>query len=128
MGVVTGKSGNFKVSTNVVANLEEWKLDIECDMEDTTNFGSNGWEESVPTIKKWSGSVKGKWNMADTSGQKALQDALLGGTSINAVFNVDGTNDYSGTGYVKKVNVGQPVKGVVEFSADIQGTAALTYG
>jgi len=82
----------------------------------------------VPTIKKWSGSVKGKWNMADTNGQKALQDALLGGTSINAVFNVDGTNDYSGTGYVKKVNIGQPVKGVVEFSADIQGTAALTYG
>jgi predicted secreted protein len=127
MPAVTGKSGNFKIGANIVANLDEFKLDVEVAMEDATNFSSNGWEESVPTIKKWSGNVKGKWDMADTTGQKALQDAILGGTSVAGVFNINGTNNYSGTGYVKKMSIGQPVKGVVDFSADIQGTAALTY-
>lgn len=127
MAVAVGKSGSFKVGAAVVANIDEFKLDIQMDMEDITNFGSAGWKEQVATIKSWSGSAKGKWNMGDTAGQKALQDALLGGTTVAGVFNINGTNNYAGSCFVKKISIGQPVKGVVDFSADLEGTAALSY-
>lgn len=122
-----GKSGNFKVAANTVANLKSWKLDINSDLKDTTNFGSAGWKEQMPTIKSWGGSVEGKWDVSeDTNGQKALQDAQLGGTSVNAVFDIDGTHNYSGTAFIKKISVGEPVDDIVSFSADLEGTGALT--
>lgn len=128
MAAVAGKSGSFKVSTNVVANIKSWKLDIQQDLKDTTNFNSNGWKDQAPTIKSWNGSVEGDWNVAgDTPGQKALQDASLGGTTVAGVFNVNGTNNYSGTAYVKKISVSEPVDDIVKFSADIEGTGALVY-
>ena len=127
MGAIAGKSGSFKVSTNVVADLNNFKLDVESDLKTTTNYGSNGWEENLPTIKKWSGSVDGNWNMADTNGQKALQDAILGGTAIAAVFNINGTNNYAGNAYIKKISVQEPVDDIAKFTAEIVGTGALSY-
>lgn len=125
---VAGKSGSFKVGTNEVANLKSWKFDITQDLKETTNFSSGGWKEQTPTVKSWSGSVEGQWNVsADTNGQKALQDALLGGTTVNGVFGIDGTHNYSGTGFIKKISVSEPVDDVVTFSADIEGSGALVY-
>ena len=56
-----------------------------------------------------------------------MQDALLGGTSVSGVFGIDGTHTYTGTAFIKKISVGEQVDDVVTFSADIEGTAALTY-
>ena len=128
MAATSGKSGSFKVGAATVANIKSWKLDINQDLKETTNFGSNGWKEQTSTIKSWSGSVEGQWNVAgDATGQKALQDALLGGTSVSGVFGVDGTHTYTGTAFIKKISVGEQVDDVVTFSADIEGTAALAY-
>lgn len=128
MAIVAGKSGSFKVSTVVVANIKSFKLDIQQDLKDTTNFGSSGWKEQAPTIKSFTGNVSGDWNVAtDTTGQKALQDALLGGTTVAGVFNIDGTHNYSGSVFVKKITIGQPVDDIVSFDADVDGTGALTY-
>lgn len=127
MPAIAGKTGSFKIGANTVANLKSWKLDINQDLKEVTNFGSNGWKEQAPTIKSFSGSVDGKWNMADTTGQKALQDALLGGTSVSGVFGTDGTHTYTGTVYIKKVSIGEQVDDIVTFSADAEGTGALVY-
>jgi len=126
--MVTGKSGAFKVSTTKVGEISSWKLDIETDMKDITTFDTTGWKENTPTLKSWSGSVEGEWKVAtDTTGQKALQDALLGGTTVTAEFNVNGTNKYSGNAFIKKISVGEQVADTVKFSAEIVGTGALTY-
>lgn len=128
MAAVAGRSGNFKVGTNTVASIKSWKLDINQDLKETTNFNSNGWKEQTSTIKSWSGSVEGQWNVAgDTPGQKALQDALLGGTTVSGVFNPNGTNSYTGNAFIKKISVSDPVDDIVTFSADIEGTGALVY-
>lgn len=126
MGYVAGTSGSFKVGANKVANLDSWKLDIETDLKGVTNFGSGGWEENYPTIKKYSGSVSGTWDVsADTNGQKALQDAMLGGTTVAAVFDVDGTHNYSGTVFVKKISIEEKVDDIAKFTAEVTGTGAL---
>jgi predicted secreted protein len=76
MAATSGKSGSFKIGATAVANLKNWKLDINQDLKEVTSFGSNGWKEQQPTIKSFSGSVDGDWNMADTTGQKAMQDSI----------------------------------------------------
>ena len=125
---ISGKGGNVKVGANVVAEVKNWKLDIESDMLDTTNFGTSGWKTFVAGLKSWSGSFELEWKVStDTNGQKALQDALLGGTTVSLVLDVQGTNNYSGTAFMKKEGLETPVDGVVTGSFDYQGTAALTY-
>lgn len=123
-----GKNGAFIIGTTNVASIKSWKLDVNSDMKETTNFGSNGWKEFLANVKDWSGNVEGDWNVsADTNGQQALQAALLGGTTVSAVFSVDGTHKYTGTAYIKKISVQEQVADVVKFTADIQGTGALSF-
>lgn len=125
---ITGKSGAFKVGTAKVGELKSFKLDIDCDMKNVTTFDSNGWTENMPTIKSWSGSCEGEWKVGtDTAGQKALQDALLGGTTVASEFNIDGTKKYTGSTFVKKISISEQVDDTVKFSAEIVGTGALTF-
>lgn len=125
---ITGKSGLVKIGTNTVTEIQNWKLDLEIDLKDVTNFASNGWKTQISGIKSWSASVEGTWNVSsDTNGQKALQDALLNGTTVSLELNVNGTNKYTGTAYVKKISVDEQVDDVVKFSVDLEGTGAVTY-
>lgn len=127
MAVYTGYGGSVKVGTNTVAELGEWSLDINADTQDTTSLGSTGWRSYVVTLKNWSGSASGRWDMTDTNGQKALQDALLGGTTVTLNLYIDSTKRYSGTAVITKVSVSTSADGVAEVSFDFQGTGALTY-
>ena len=128
MAGIAGKGGSVKIGANVVTALSSWKLDVVTDTKKTTNFQSGGWDESVPTIKSWSGSGEGKYNVhGDASGQKALQDAQLNDTSINLNLMINAVNKYSGNAWVKKVNVEEPVDDIVKFSFDYEGTGQLTY-
>lgn len=125
---ITGKGGNLKIGAVTVSQMSSWKLDIDIELKDATNFASNGWKEQIAGLKGWSGSSDGTWNViTDTTGQKALQDALLAGTTVAIEFNINGTNKYSGSAFVKKISVDEPVDDVVKFSVDLEGTGALTF-
>lgn len=125
---IVGKSGLIKIGTVLVSQMTSWKLDLQGDVKDVTNFGSNGWKEQIQGIKSWTASSDGTWNVAtDTTGQQAVQTALLNGTMISLVLGLQGTNTYTGNAFVKKVSVDEPVDGVVKFSIDFEGTGALTY-
>ncbi len=125
---LAGKGATIKVGTAVITEMENWKLDIGGNTLETTNFGSAGWKQFIQGLKEWSGSCEGNWNVAgDTSGQKALQDALLNGTTVSVEFNLNGTNKYTGTAYVTKISTDAPVGDKIKVSIDLQGTGALTY-
>lgn len=125
---ITGKSGSIKIGAVVVSAMASWKLDLQGDVKEVTNFQSNGWKENISGIKSWSGSSDGQWNVsADVTGQTALQNALLNGTIMAMVYNLDGTHNYSGNALVKKISIDEAVDGVVKFSVDYEGTGALAY-
>ncbi len=125
---LAGKGGNVKIGANAVTEIGNWKLDLDLDTKDKTNFGSNGWKESQPTLKGWSGTCEGTWNVAaDTNGQTAIQTAVLNGTSVSLALYADGTHNYAGTAWIKKLSVEEPVDDLVKFSFDYEGTGALTY-
>lgn len=125
---IAGKGGSVKIGANTVTEIGGWKLDLNIDTLEKTNFASSGWRELIAGLKSWNASIEGTWNVAsDTNGQKALQDALLNGTTVSIELNLNGTNKYTGSAYVKKISVDEPVNNVVKFSADLEGTGALTY-
>ena len=126
MAVFTGYGGSVKVGNAIIAELGEWGLDISVDTQETESFGDQ-WKEYVATLKEWSGSCSGRWDMTDATGQKALQDALLGGTTVTIKFYINNAQNYSGTAIIEKISVKSSVDGVVEVDFSFKGTGALTY-
>lgn len=125
---ISGKGGKVKIGAVTVAEVKSWKLDIEVDLPESTNFDTNGWRTYVSGLKGWAGSFELEWKVStDPTGQKALQDAALGGTTAALVLDVNGTNNYAGTAFIKKQGIETPVDGIVTGTFDYQGTAALTY-
>lgn len=125
---ISGKGGGVFLGANKVAEVTNWTLDIEADMLDSTSFDSNGWRQFIAGLKQWSGSFEAKWKVSgDTTGQKALQDALLGGTVLSIKLDVNGTNNYSGSALVSTQSIETPVDDIVNSNFDYQGTGALAY-
>ena len=127
MAAIHGLSGSVKIGATSVASIDSWRVDINRDVADATNFGSNGWKESIAGLKGWGGSLSGSFDMGDTNGQLALQNALLNGTTVALKLYVDATHYYSGNAYITKIGADTPVSDKVKASFDFQGTGALAY-
>jgi predicted secreted protein len=126
MAALAGKGGSIKLGTNAVAEMGEWSLDLELDTQEDTAFGDD-WKSYLAGLKGWSGSGSGRWDMTDTNGQKAIQDALLNGTALTLKLYVDATHNYSGSAFVTGLSPSATVDGMVEISFDFQGSGSLTY-
>jgi hypothetical protein len=122
---LAGYSAAAKIGTNTILEMGEWSLDVERNIEDDTEFGDS-WESGVATLGKWSGSVKGRWDMAGTQ-QAACQTALLNGTTIALRLYATGSLYYSGNAYITKITPSATVSGLVEVELSFQGTGALSY-
>ncbi len=126
MAVNIGYLGKVMVGTATVAEIDQWSLDVDAKLLETTKFGDT-WEGKIPGVKSWSGKASGRWDMSDTTGQKALQDALLGGTTVSLKLYTNATNSYSGTALVKAISTKAAVGGLIEVDFSFEGTGALTY-
>lgn len=126
MTAIAGTQGLVKVSAATVAEIDEWDLQTDANLYGTTAFGSS-WETKIAGVKKWSGSFKGRWYMGDTNGQLALQNALLGGTSVALTLSSNGTNNYTGTAWIKSDAIKTPVDGTVDITFSFEGSGALSY-
>jgi len=122
---VTGKGGAVKLSSNKIAEISNWSLDLGADDIDITSFDSNGWKEFLAGLKEWSGSIEGNLKTDDTNGQKAILQAWLAGTPLTFTFEVSSGVTFQGSALVKP-SIEVPVDDKASFSCDIQGTGALT--
>lgn len=127
MATLIGYAGKVMVSAATAAELSNWKMDLSADMADTTVFNTTGWKTNIAGLKEWSGSAEGNFDMTDTAGQLALQNALLNATSVALKLYVDSTHYYSGTAFIKKVAPEAAVDDVVKIAFDFQGSGALSY-
>jgi len=125
MAALAGYGGSVKVGAVVVAQLGTWSADIDADMLDTTKF-LDTWKNYLAGLKSGSGKFSGRWDMTDTTGQLALQNALLGGTTVALAFNT-GANAYSATAFIKAQANKAAVNGLVEVDFTAQFTGAVTY-
>ena|SRR5258708_39883367 len=126
MTASVGFNGALKIGANVVAEIGEWTLTADSAMHDVTKLG-DGWKDQIQGIRTWSGKGVGRWDMTDVNGQVAVQNAYMNATTlvVNLVPIVG--HVYTGTVYIKNLNIKDPVGGTVDFDFSFDGTAALTY-
>lgn len=121
---LAGYGGGIKWASGAVAELGEWGIDINVDMQEITSFGDL-WKRYLAGLREWAGSCSGRFDGTD-AGQKAMLAALLAGTSATITFKLDDTHSFSGTAYLSAAGPSASVDGLVEISFDIQGTGELT--
>lgn len=125
MAIMAGNAGSFRIGTNVVAELDNWTLDVSTGLEETQAFGDT-WKERSATIREWSGSASGRFDDTDTNGHVAMQTAFLGGTTVAARFYIDGTNYYAGSAFVQ-ASIAAAENGLITVNYTVTGSGALTY-
>lgn len=125
MATMAGNAGSIKLSTNAIAEMDNWNLDVSPGLEETQAFGDT-WKERALTIKEWSGNASGRLDITDTNGHVAIQTALLAGTTVAVRFYVDGTHYYSGSAFVQ-ASFTAPENGLITASYSFTGTGALSY-
>ncbi|MBW2672581.1 MAG: hypothetical protein JRD89_04080 [Deltaproteobacteria bacterium] len=122
---IAGMGGSVYLDTNKVAEIKSWSLDLGADDIETTSFDSAGWKEYLAGLKEWSGSFEGNFEPTDTTGQVALINAWVNGTSVTLDLKIDATKKFSGSAFVKP-SIEMPVDDKGGFSCDFQGTGQLT--
>jgi predicted secreted protein len=127
MAVLTGLTGSIGIGSSKVAETSDWKVDYSADMLESTSFGGDGTKTFLPGLKEWNGSTNSNFDQTDTTGQKAMQDAFLNGTSVALKLYVDATHYYGGTAYIKKISPAVQVNQIVKVAFDFQGSGALMY-
>lgn len=126
MTAISGKDGKVTDGTNTLAEISEWSLDVEADVMEVTKFGDQ-WRVKIVGLKDWSGSFAGRWDMTDTNGQLAFQNAILGGTTKTLRLYVNATQYYSGTAIIEGLSVESAVDSTVDTDWSFQGSGALTF-
>jgi len=129
MSAAAGLTGKVTKDANTVALIGKWKLSYKMGKEEYVPFGAavNVAKKRIATILDVSGSFEGPWDMSDTNGQLALQNAALAGTAVTLKLYVNGTNYYTGTALLD-MDVENSSDGIpqVSFSFEQDGGTAWT--
>lgn len=131
---LAGKGGRFQFdeggTPKVVADLRDWSLNIDRDLFEISTFGSSGWRDFQQNLNGAQGSISGYWNVEGSTTMKAIQSNILDqSAAATAEFWVDsvGLEGYSAEVFITSLSPAAAVDGIVEFSADMTITGAVTY-
>lgn len=128
MADTAGYSAQIKNGANVVANVKSVQFDISRLMEDTSAFLAtpSAYKSFTPTQAEMTCSMTAFWDLTDTNGQLAMQNALINATLLTFTLTPNnGTNTYVFSAYVKKIGLKDDVSKINEVSYDLQPSGSL---
>jgi len=111
---------------NEVAEIGNWTATIALDLIETPKFQAD--KTRIAGKRDFSGSFDGSWYLQDTTGQKVLQDALLGGTVVYLRLQAKDGNTYSCWVLISGETLGAPHAGsqAISFAFSSTGKVAVT--
>ena len=129
MTTIKGNAGVVKIGANAIAELTGFTITETGGTAEDTALGDTARTYVADGLPTWTAAINGHWFLGDTNGQ----DLLVIGASLSLSFNPagtgTGTKKLDGTGLVTQVQHGEIGNGaIVPFSAQVQGTGALTRG
>jgi hypothetical protein len=129
MTTTKGNAGVVKISTNAIAELTSWSItETEGTVEDTA-LGDAAHTYLADGLQGWTAQIQGHYYDGDTNGQALLVAGASLSLSLSYAGTGTGTQKFSGTGLVTSIQVGDVANAqIVPFTAQIQGTGALTRG
>ena len=107
-----GKGGSVTVATDVIAEIQEWSIDEDIDLEETPTFGDEVVTHTA-TLKSASGSFSGYFDAADIN-------KVAPGTEAEITLAVDDTNEVSANAIIATRSVSNVVDGVAELDIDFE--------
>ncbi|SRR6266702_288473 len=130
MGAIAAYQALLKVSSATVAQVQEVDADFENQMEEVSVMGQRG-RQYLPTLYK--GSIKAKvfYDMTDTNGQLAIQNAFFASppTLLTMTFSpANGATNttYSMTCYVAKMSIKAAVDKAIADDIELQPTSTIS--
>ncbi len=132
MAATDGKGGTVYIGSAPVLRVNQWSLDIDSNMLETTSWttGTDTWRTYVAGLNNVTGTISGFWDAAGGStAQKTLQDNIFTPASVTIVLEADqdAGGKYSMTAFLSRQTVSADIDGTVDISWDIQGSGAVTY-
>lgn len=135
MGFSSGKSGVFKLdnSGGTLVDLSSYIDNVDFPRDaallETTTLGATS-KTYIPGFKNATIAIKGHWDSGATA-IDAHMSAILGqAATVSFEYGPEGSTvgmvKYTGESIVTKFNVTTPVGGVVDWSADLQVSGAVT--
>lgn len=130
MAAVAGYGGSVSVSSAVVAHVKQWELPLASDLYDVSELG-NGWKLYVPGLLGSDAKIDVFFDLSDTTGQKAIQDAIFARTLLTITLTTSDAggataHTYTGTAYVKGIDIKDPVGAPEEASLTLTFSDAIT--
>ena len=132
MAALQGRHGLVKWKTKQIYRISSWNVNLAVDMLDVTPFSTDGAQARafLPGLSGWSGTCDGFLDViGDSSGQKAIQTAILTPSTGTIILLTDETNGngYTGAVYFNNLSVNVAVEDSQKVSLAFQGTGALTW-
>lgn len=132
MAALQGRHGLVKWKTKQIFRIDHWDVSADVDMLDVTPFSTDGAQARafIPGLSGWSGTMTGFLDViGDTSGQKAIQTAILTPATGTVILLTDETNGngYTGAIYFRNLSVNVDVADSQKISLGFQGTGALSW-
>ena len=125
MATKSGKDGLVKVSSNTVAEVRNWTLDLSADTIEDTVMGATA-STYLSGLTTASASFDAYYDESDTNGQQALDP----GSSVTLVLYPEGADSgdiyFTGTALVTSKSVTGTFDGMVEASFGATYTGAVT--
>jgi len=128
-----GRYASVKIGSTLIQNLGKWGIGVTTDEIDASVFGTT-WKQTMTGYQGWSGSLEGFYDVADTTGQLALQNAMLSATKVTDIrFYIDSTsywtpdvtNDSDAGCYVSSMNIEHDKAGIASVSFNVVGYGQL---
>ena len=82
MAIATGKDCKATFGTTTIADMVDYSFSLESPLVEAEVFGTEWNRVAGQGVKAAGGSMSGLMNTADTTGQVALENAVISGTMI----------------------------------------------
>lgn len=83
MAIYTGKDAKLTFGTTTILDMVDYTFTVESPLLEEAVFGDEWNRVAGQGIKSAGGSLSGLLNTADTTGQVAIENAVISGTLIN---------------------------------------------
>ncbi len=121
------KFGTSAGSLTAVGQAKSADLTTNAGIYDITVFGDN-WKDIIAGINDYSIKCGANFDLAADAVQTTLLNAYLNGTLLYwSISPNNGTNNFTGQGYLKSMPMKFPVNNVSDIEFDLDGNGPLAY-
>jgi hypothetical protein len=130
MAAIVGYAGSVKVGasggTSSVAQLNTWEMPLGADLYDVTVFGDQ-WKDYLPGLVGSDIKIDGFLDPTDSTGQVLWQTGILTGASILPNLYTTVSHYFSGTAYMKTLDIKTPVNAPIALSITATFSGQISY-